>query len=150
MSDDPQPTRVALIRHAEADAARGDPSLSARGLNQMRRLCERLRGSGELRDATRLVTSDLERAYRTAESIAAEVGSGGLQIEASQRLREMSWGKANGLSWEQVLATYGKPAGKDYRIAPGAETWNEFEARARSALCACTPSLPGGMTVVVC
>jgi hypothetical protein len=122
-------TRLVLIRHAEAEEARGNPHLSARGIVQAGHLCRRLLETGELRKADRLVTSDLERATATARRIAPAVGPAGLEIECRSELREMAWGEGDGLSWDELVTNHGIPRGKDHRNGAG---WRVVE-RVRGA-----------------
>ena len=127
MSADFELVRLILIRHADAGRGRADSELSDMGREQARRLCERLRRSGELGDTPYLVTSDLRRSIQTAEYIAGVLEDAGLAVPPDPNLQEMSWGDT------------GPP-----------ETWNEFEARARATLRRYVDENAGRTVVAVC
>lgn len=150
MTDSVELIRLVLVRHAEATSARGDPHLSELGQRQARQLRRRLRKSGELKGATRLFSSDLSRATETAEAIAHTLDEERLAVERQRSLREMFWGEAEGLSWEELVTRYGPPVGRDHVLAPGAESWRQFEQRARAALRWCAEQAVNSTVVVVC
>lgn len=150
MTDGVELVRLVLVRHAEATSARGDPHLSELGQRQARQLRRRLQKSGELRGATRLFSSDLARTTETADTIAPALGERGLAVERDRSLGEMFWGEAEGLSWEDLVGRYGPPVGRDHVLAPGAESWGQFERRARAALQSCAEQAANSTVVVVC
>ncbi|HEX7166840.1 MAG TPA: histidine phosphatase family protein [Acidimicrobiales bacterium] len=129
--------RVLLLRHGESTwNAEGrwqgwaDPPLSPRGERQA------LDAAAHLKDAglTRVVSSDLVRARRTAEIVAAELGLGDVEVEPD--LRERSVGEFQGHTTEEVLARWPEcfdDARKIVRI-PGGETFDAAAARAIPAL----------------
>lgn len=99
--------RLILLRHGETDynAARRmqgqlDTDLTATGVEQARAAAEELRGSG----VSKIVSSDLTRARRTAEIVA---GALGLEVTEDARLRETHLGAWQGLTHAEVDATDG-------------------------------------------
>jgi alpha-ribazole phosphatase len=125
-------SEVFFIRHAETEMAgrfcgHSDPELNAEGLGQLPGLVETL--SSETID--RVYSSDLLRAQTTARALAA---GRGLPVELRCALREIDFGRWEGLRWEQVVA--GDP---DYSArwtaefpglpSPGGESFAAFESR---------------------
>jgi len=103
--------RVLLIRHGETEWNREgrmqghiDIPLSQEGVTQALRLAERF--AGEAFDA--LVSSDLRRAFQTAERIAA--GSG-RPVLVDARLRERNLGVLQGLTREESARAYPEVTG---------------------------------------
>jgi broad specificity phosphatase PhoE len=99
-------TTLILARHGETDWNRdgiwqghGDPPLNELGRRQAAELAERL-AETEL-DA--LYSSDLRRAYETAEIIS---GAKGLEITAEPDLREMDVGSWSGLTSEEIATHF--------------------------------------------
>lgn len=99
--------RLILLRHGETDynAARRmqgqlDTDLTATGVEQARAAAEELRGSG----VSKIVSSDLTRARRTAEIVA---GALGLEVTEDARLRETHLGAWQGLTHAEVDTTDG-------------------------------------------
>jgi probable phosphoglycerate mutase len=95
-------TRIFLIRHAEADGnlhrlAHGhfDGKITENGYRQIELLKKRF--ANEKIDA--VYSSDLTRARVTAEGLCE---SHGLELRAMERLREVSIGAWEGLSWEEI------------------------------------------------
>ena len=120
--------RIYLIRHGEtafnANRILQLPStpLSERGLDQVRRLGERLRSA----KLARSLTSDLARAAMTAEAVRAATGA---PLEYDDELRERNFGDLRGRSYDSLgfnpfLEGYEPPAG---------ETWDAFHARVARA-----------------
>jgi broad specificity phosphatase PhoE len=116
---------VYLVRHGETDlnARRvlqppGTP-LSERGLEQARRLAARLAGEG----IARIVSSDLERALRTADELRRATGA---PLEIEPLLQERNFGELRGRAYAELGFD---PFAPDYH-PPGGESWAEFEARA--------------------
>ena len=120
-----------LIRHGETalNAARvlqpADTTLSARGIVQAQALARRLVMPPSLR-ITAIISSDLPRARRTAEAIAAATGA---PIETSALLQERNFGDWRGLPYDGMpidpLTLAGAP--------PGGESAAAFEARVAQA-----------------
>ena len=90
-----------LIRHGETalNVARvlqpADTPLSARGVEQAEALANRLAASG----VARIVSSDLPRALRTAQAIAAGTGA---RIETSALLQERNFGDWRGQPYDAM------------------------------------------------
>jgi broad specificity phosphatase PhoE len=129
-------TRLLLIRHGDCNqtATEPDPGLSGLGHMQCELLRDRLMATGEVDRASVLLVSPLRRAVESAEIL-----RGALEVPASdvivyEGLREMSWGKAEGWRWEDLVATYGEPAGPHAAFAPNGESWTSFVRRGRGAL----------------
>ncbi|MCZ6465547.1 MAG: histidine phosphatase family protein [Proteobacteria bacterium] len=132
-------TRFLLIRHAESawNAAgrwqgHGDPPLSERGRRQAAALAERLAGEG----LSSLLSSDLRRAFETAEILAMRLG---LSLRTSPVFRELDIGSWTGLTRDELeararadLATFeaGEP---DFRPG-GGESRSEIRARVRGGV----------------
>ena len=126
--------RLYLIRHGEIEGANSrriyghsDVTLSAAGIEQSRRLAERL--AGERLSA--VYSSDLKRAIATAQSIAARHS---LTVQTNTAWREIDMGKWDGLSLndvymqneESVRLLFEEPESFQY---PDGETFLAFNAR---------------------
>lgn len=153
-----RPTRIVIVRHAEPQShvdrivsgAAGDTGLSPLGRKQAEALAERLRRTGELAGADRLIASTLPRAAETAAIVAPALG---LDPEADERFIEWHPGEADGLSWEDFEERYPVPeSGWDPFLnrAPGDESWAEFQLRAQRNLFRLVEERHGQTTVVVC
>jgi alpha-ribazole phosphatase/probable phosphoglycerate mutase len=129
--------RLTLVRHGSTEWNQtgrfqgwGDPPLSAQG----RAEAERLRGHLANETFDRVVASDLVRARETAA-----IALPGASVETDPRLREMSFGTWDGLTWDECVARDGDlirrwsddPAAVD---PPGGEALADFEARIAAAL----------------
>jgi probable phosphoglycerate mutase len=150
-------TRLVIVRHGEAvsnvedslgghDSCRG---LTEQGRRQVEALAERVRESGELRGAAALYTSVLPRAIETAEILAPALDD--LPIEQTCSLCERHVGIADGLTWAEYEATYGRevPGVDDDRaMAPGGESWAAFLDRAEAALCDVMTAHPEQLVVI--
>lgn len=100
-------TRIFLVRHGETRdgdprryKGRIDVPLSARGIEQMRRLSERIRSEGPLRA---VYCSDLSRALKSAGIIAEPHG---LAPVVEPALRERSFGLWEGMSFDEIRDLY--------------------------------------------
>lgn len=141
------PTRVLVLRHGQStwNAARrwqgqADPPLTERGEEQAYLASRRL----GLFDV--VVASDLERARRTAEIIAGQLGIG--PVELDERLRENHAGEWEGLTKEEVEA--GWPGYLDqHRRPPGFEPAQEVQVRALAAIIEAARQAPDGEVLVV-
>lgn len=136
-------TRIVLIRHAESVAwterivggHNGCRGLTELGRRQAEALRDRIERSGELREASVLLSSVLPRAVETAEIIAAGVGDGSLRIDSRCDLCELHVGEGDGLGWDEFVERYGEPRDDhDAVLSPGSESVRSFTLRARSAL----------------
>ncbi len=99
-------TRLLLVRHGETDWNREGRyqghalvSLNEEGRVQARRLAERLRGAG----IEALYSSDLPRAYQTAQIIGEALG---METRVMKALREVDMGAWTGLTLEEVEAKF--------------------------------------------
>jgi broad specificity phosphatase PhoE len=167
-------TRIWIVRHGQTDwnaagrfQGQSDTPLNAAGERQALAAGRRLRrlmhpngspaGSG--RDAAgrieAIYTSDLQRARRTAEIIHAELPSGeGLPLIAEPRLRELSFGEWEGLTYAQIearqpemLALWRKDL--ETHAPPGGETLLELAGRVQAALAGIVAAHPDGSVAVV-
>jgi probable phosphoglycerate mutase len=130
---------IYIIRHGTTDwntsgriQGHLDPPLNATGRWQAQLVSQRLTGLG----ATALYSSDLQRAYETAQIIGRTVG---LRVVQKIGLREMHFGRWQGWTSQQIRER--DPAGYAARRAdpydvppPGGETWRRFYDRAVRAL----------------
>jgi glucosyl-3-phosphoglycerate phosphatase len=98
--------RVVILRHGETDHNAGgiwqgqlDTELSERGVEQARAAGRAIAAYRP----TRVVSSDLKRAFVTAEQVAAACG---LDVTADARWREIHVGRWQGLSTSQVRSEY--------------------------------------------
>lgn len=134
--------RVIFVRHGETawNSAKkyqghSDIPLNEKGLQQAKMVAQRLTGEA----ISAVYSSDLRRAVQTAELIA---GQHSLQTVALQELREVNFGLWEGLSYEEIMATwpevlsaiYARP-GAD-RI-PGGESFYEVKERVARGLSRC-------------
>lgn len=104
-------SRILLVRHGatELNSARmfvgqRDAELSALGQSQVKKLSDRL--ATEKIDV--IYSSDLRRAIVTAETIAAKHR---LDVIACPELREVNYGKFEGLTFEEITQLYPELAG---------------------------------------
>jgi probable phosphoglycerate mutase len=96
-----------------------------------------------------VVSSDLSRAFATAEAIAARAG---VEVVADVRLREISLGGWEGLTVDEARATFPDEyaawvAGED-KARGGGETYREAGARATACLREWIDAAPDGGTLV--
>ena len=129
-------TRLVLIRHGDCirTAMEPDPGLSDLGRMQCEFLRDRLMATGEADRASVLVVSPLRRALESAEILRGALKAPASDMIVYEGLREMSWGKAEGWRWEDLVATYGEPTGPHDAFAPNGESWTSFVRRGRGAL----------------
>ncbi|GIX48816.1 MAG: phosphoglycerate mutase [Candidatus Tectimicrobiota bacterium] len=123
-----------VVRHGATDwNAAGriqghlDPPLNAAGRAQAWRTAQHLAAVG----ATALYSSDLQRAYETAQIIAQHTG---LRVIQSVALREMHFGAWQGLTVEEIRArdpeVYAARRANPYEVPPpGGESWRQFYTR---------------------
>ena len=131
-------TRLLIVRHGQTDwnlarryQGKNDIPLNSTGIAEARRVAGAL--AGEQIDG--IVSSDLQRAYRTAETIAAFHD---VPIETDKRLRELGFGAWEGLSWSEIEAQYPHEAvawqRNELPSAPGGETFEALAARTAAFL----------------
>ncbi len=159
MSDAASRTDLLLIRHAQSEwnatgrwQGQADPPLSAEGERQAKTLAERLATelAGERVDC--VYCSDLRRARATAERIAEAFG---LELQASERFRELDVGDWSGLTRDEILARDAalleRFESDDPDARPGGgETRREIRERAHHAVADLVKAHPGERIVVVC
>ena len=147
-------TRFIVVRHGETHwnvetriQGQKDSELTAAGVAQAEAIGKRL--ARERFDA--LVASDMGRAMRTAERIAAQCG---LAVVPEPRLRERSFGQGEGLTYAEVDArwpgVFSRSANTDPDAAiPGGETRRQFHERIRAAFEALARAHAGRRVAVV-
>jgi 2,3-bisphosphoglycerate-dependent phosphoglycerate mutase len=147
-------THFLVIRHAEslwnADLrwqGQADPPLSARGLAQAEALAGTLRGE----PADALYSSDLRRAWQTAEIVGRALD---LEPRAEARLRELDVGSWSGLRRAEIAARDGCElarfeAGDASVRAGGGESRGQIRRRVRALFSEWVTSHPGARIVVV-
>ncbi len=131
-------TRLLLIRHGRTSwnaegryQGQTDTSLSELGREQAQRLADRLCSE----DIDALYASDLQRAWETAERIAA---GHHLAIRPEPRLREINFGEWEGKTHEQIERSDSESLTRWFddpvhRSPPGGETLKEVRDRVRAA-----------------
>ncbi|HMA33355.1 MAG TPA: histidine phosphatase family protein [Chloroflexia bacterium] len=150
-------TQLYLIRHGEAMGAVlkrfadtvGECGLTPRGRRQAEQLRDRLAATGEIA-ADVVITSTLPRARETAEILAPVWGR---PLILDDELQELRGGAAEGLDWQEFQARYGKPNFNEdpFRpVAPGGESWGQFQLRIGTALRRVTREHAGHAIVIVC
>jgi len=128
---------IVLVRHV-ASVGRGsfvgqnDVPLSAVGRSQLKELCRKL---AKFRFYAAFA-SDLERARATASEAAQQLG---LELQIRPGLREMHFGRWQGLSWDQVTKRHRRLANlwlKHFPLQPipGAEPFARFKRRVKAEL----------------
>ncbi|MGB4592792.1 MAG: histidine phosphatase family protein [Coriobacteriia bacterium] len=139
-------TEIAIIRHPETVAntegrfvGHGDSEITERGRQQLLALTTAM----DAWRPTAVFTSPLRRALVAAQTITAC----GVPITVLEDLQEIDFGRAEGLTWNEITslgmavdylpngaASSGVPASEldgpgDGAVAPGGESWANFEAR---------------------
>lgn len=119
---------ILLIRHGETafNAARivqpADTPLSERGMRQAERVAERVAQLG----GALVLSSDLVRAHKTAELIAARIAA---PIELTPLLQERNFGDLRGTPYAELETDIFAP---DF-VPPGGESHAQLEARTAAA-----------------
>jgi probable phosphoglycerate mutase len=158
MPVDPASTRLVLVRHGQSRATvdqvaggtRGCRGLTDLGVQQAEALRDRL-AAGELGRVTALLSSTLPRALETAVVLAPALG--GLAIDADPDLCEMDPGDGDGLTWEEWGHRFGgfDTLAEPYRpLAPGGESFAQFQLRVGRTLARLAAAHAGGVVVVAC
>lgn len=160
-TSDPTPgaTRIVLVRHGQGEVnvsgviggKKGCTGLSDLGRFQVEAMARRLAASGELADADLLYSSVLPRARETAQILAPALGKEPDDVIEDCGLCELHPGEADGMVWEDFVATFGAPdwdhdAGVP--LSPGGESWIEFVDRSADALETLAERHPGKLIVV--
>ncbi|AGL15310.1 phosphoglycerate mutase [Actinoplanes sp. N902-109] len=149
-------TRIILVRHGETAltqqgrySGRGDVPLSDEGQAQAMAAAGRVAGIS--RDVAAVVSSPLRRCTRTAELIAAELGT--VPVTVVPDLIECDFGDWEGLSFAEVRDRW--PAEMDRWLdstsvaPPGGESFQQVAKRVRGALATLLSAYPGQTIVVV-
>ena len=96
-------TKLLLIRHGQTDwnkdgkfQGQSDVALSEEGVRQ----AEELARNFPVESVDAVYSSDLKRAYRTAELIARKFGC---EVQTKQTLRELNFGDWEGLSYAEIV-----------------------------------------------
>ena len=124
--------RLLLVRHATAGGhgrfqGHRDVSLTSVGRRELHLLCEKCS-----RYPVRAVySSDLRRARQTADAVARNFG---VEVGVRPELREMHFGKWEGLSWNQIARRFPKLAALwierfPHQKIPGGEPLSQFKKR---------------------
>jgi probable phosphoglycerate mutase len=148
-------TRLLLLRHGQTElsvqrrySGRGNPPLTEVGREQARRAAKRLAEAGG--DIAAVISSPLDRALVTAETVAGELG---LPVRTADRLIETDFG-----AWEGL--TFAEAAARDPRLhaawigdptvsPPGGESFEQVTARIRSELADLLAAHPGQTVLLV-
>lgn len=151
-------TRLIIIRHGHSAAqasglvASHDTclGLSDMGRDQVARLGDRLRRTGELQGAVGVQTSLLRRADETAVAVAEAAGTD--VVERDCNFCEVHPGEADGLTWAETVQRWPAHGDKDdpyRRRLPGMETWSEMTLRVGTRLRELADEHPDRTSVVV-
>ena len=139
MTPRPSPARLLLIRHGQSTWNREhriqgqlDPPLSDEGRRQAERVGQRIAG----RHFAGFYSSDLKRAFETAQAIEAATG---LQAEPMAGLREIFLGEWEGLRTDDLAQRFPEAWASwtdepDWDLVPGGEGAALFETRVAAAL----------------
>jgi broad specificity phosphatase PhoE len=131
-------TKLILVRHGQSVGnaqqfmqGQMDTPLTDLGREQAKALAKRLKGYG----ISAIYTSDLSRAYETAQIVGEELG---IEPVPDPRLREIDLGGWSGLTRAEVIARYPEEwkrweEGKDIEHA-GGESFSQFWERVREVL----------------
>lgn len=151
-------TELVLIRHGETDWNRElrfqgqlDVPLNAIGLEQARRVAERLAGE----PMQQLVSSDLQRALQTAQAVAGRQAPGRpLDPFLDAALREQHFGLAEGMRVPDIQAQHPQAWDQWVRFDEnyafeGGESTSVFHARVLAAVRTLAQRHPGQKLVVV-
>lgn len=147
-------SKVHLIRHGEVEfnrknayVGRTDLALNDHGRHQAELLAEYL-GDKQI---SAVFSSDLKRAYETAEIIAGQIGLG---VQTVPELRELNYGDWEGVPEADVPTLYADIFSEwrknpvEIRI-PGGETVGELRDRAYPAFCRIAEQVSGGNLAIV-
>lgn len=133
--------RIYLVRHGESEwniikkiQGHKDTQLTPKGLNQAKLLGKRLKEDNIKID--RIYSSDLTRAYKTAQIIAENLN---LDVTPMKEFREISFGIWEGMTNDEIIKNYKKEQIL-WRNEPeklhvkGAETLEELQKRAMKGI----------------
>jgi broad specificity phosphatase PhoE len=143
-----------LARHGVTDwnlagryQGQADPPLNEAGRRQARALAEQLAGE----PIRAIYSSDLQRAYDTAQAAAERLG---LPVTVEPRLREVNQGEWEGMLHPDILARYPEAWAERERDplhsrSPGGESVFEVSARVWSAAADIARAHPDGLVLIV-
>lgn len=146
------PVLLQLIRHGEPVGGRRfrghgiDDPLSECGWAQMRS------ATADMGNWDRIISSPMSRCHEFATELAA---GRGIPLQVDERLREVGFGRWEGLDHDQVQQRYGDEY-RDFYLDPfnnrphGAEPLQEFARRVEQALQEMVARHPGQRILVVC
>ncbi|MBK8323692.1 MAG: histidine phosphatase family protein [Betaproteobacteria bacterium] len=148
-------SRLVVVRHGETEwnvagriQGHTDSPLTPSGRAQAEAIGERMAKES----FERLVSSDLGRAWQTAEAIAKRTGHA---IVANPRIRERHFGEGEGLTYEEVDARWPEAFSRtretdpDY-VIPGGESRRQLHERIRDEFESLAREAAGGCHAVVC
>ena len=147
-------TKVIFIRHGQTEwnvtgryQGQSDVQLTAEG----RRQAEQLAADFPVDMVDAVYASDLQRAMVTAETIAQKFG---LPVQAEPAFREVSFGKWEGLTYQQIVAEWEEGMTNflqhpDILEIPGGETFPAVQKRATDKLQELVKKHDGQTIVVV-
>jgi 2,3-bisphosphoglycerate-dependent phosphoglycerate mutase len=132
-------TRLVLVRHGQGvcnvdrniEGRATCRGLSELGQRQATALAARLVAEDFKPDV--VYSSPIKRAADTASVLAAALGTA---IITENDLEEVRPGEAEGMTWDQYFAFYGRTEGWQPNVpfAPGAEAWTEFAGRVAAVI----------------
>ena len=147
-------TKVIFIRHGQTEwnvtgryQGQSDVQLTAEGRKQ----AEQLAADFPVDKVDAVYASDLQRAMVTAETIAQKFG---LSVQAEPAFREVSFGKWEGLTYQQIVAEWEEGMTNffqhpDILEIPGGETFPAVQKRATDKLQELVKKHDGQTIVVV-
>lgn len=157
MADKPEPTRLLVVRHGESNVAvqgRIGGMLTCTGLSDLgRQQAQRLRDrilDGGNPAIDEIWSSAMPRALETASIINEALE---LELNVDPDFEEIRPGQADGMSFQDYLAAYGRMdqmAEPHRRLAPDAESRFTFFARVGEAFDRLVSSRAGRTVMVVC
>lgn len=155
-------TTIYLVRHGATQPAHpdrpfptrdghGDPSLAPEGIEQARRVGDRLAREHRIRPFSAVYVTSLRRTHETA---APFVEASGLQYRVEADLREVHLGEYEG-GLLRLKGAQGDPVVRDvytserWDVIPGAESWEAFQGRCVSAIARITEAHSGERVLAV-
>ncbi|MFC2040121.1 histidine phosphatase family protein [Chloroflexota bacterium] len=130
-------TRILLVRHGQIQLnnpmrfwGQTDLELTETGVRQINALKARL----DIEDIDHVFVSDLKRTRRSAEIL---TGDQDIPTEICPDIRELNFGSAEGLSYQEICQQYPELAGAlmNWKVMPkfpGGETMDAFESRVKT------------------
>ncbi len=144
--------RLVWVRHAHCEGeglflGQSDAPLSTAGRRQIPRLARKL---SPYRAQT-VYSSDLRRTLATAAAISRRLG---MEVERRPGLREIHFGRWEGLSWKQVSERFPQAARgwmKNFprQPIPEGEGFSKFKGRVQREVLGMIAAHPGGCAIVV-